>query len=215
MEKLHINKNIILVTVILVGGCIDVFQGLPQDLDDLLLEEGRYLHPRTGKLYTGSAVKMAPEDDTRLVMDLNLLDGLFHGPYTIYDPELYYIAGPLRMDRGAIVIEEGMWESGRFDRGLKTGMVRISYGDGTLFRSVNHQTDKWHGTLLEFRKNGELTLQASFVNDEMHGFFESYWLNDEILRSGYYDRGKRCGTWFDYGNNNEYDSCPEKFRVDS
>jgi len=211
MEKLHIDKNIVLATLILAGGCIDVLNGPPPDLDDLLLEEDRYLHARTGKLYTGLAVKMDPEDHTRLVMDLNLLDGLFQGPYTIYDPELYYIAGPLRTDRGAIVIEEGMWESGRFDRGLKTGMVMSYYGDGTLFRSVNHREGKWHGNLLEYRTNGELTLQASFVNDEMHGFFESYWLNDEILRSGYYDRGKRCGTWYDYGNNNRYDPCPETF----
>jgi antitoxin component YwqK of YwqJK toxin-antitoxin module len=209
MEKLRINKNIILLTVILVGGCTG-----PVYLEDLLLEEGRYLHPRTGKLYTGSAVKMAPEDHT-LVMDLNLVDGLFHGPYTNYDAELYYIAGPLRTDRGAIVIEEGMMEMGRFDQGLKSGMVMSYYGDGTLFRSVNYQAGKWEGTLSEFRKNGEKTLMASFVNDEMHGFFESYWLNDEILRSGYYDRGKRCGIWFDYGNNNEYDLCPEKFRGDS
>jgi len=214
MEKLHINKNIVLVAVIMVGGCIDVSQGPPKDLDDLLLEGGRYLHPVTDELYTGSAVKMAPEDDTRPVMDMNLLDGLFHGPYTIYDPELYYIAGPLRTDRGAIVIEEDMWENGSFDRGVKTGTVMSFYGDGTLFRSVNHQAGKWHGTLLEFRKNAELTLQANFINDEMHGFFESYWLNDEILRSGSYDRGERCGIWFDYGNKNEYDPCPD-FGVDS
>ena len=214
MEKLRINKKVLLVAVILVGGCAAASQEPPRNLDDLILEEGRYLDPRTGEFYTGSALKMASDDEARVAMELNILDGLFHGSYTIHNPELYYIAGPLRTERGAIVIREKMYEKGEFHRGVKTGGVMIYYGDGTLFRSVTYLEDKWHGPLREYRENGELTLQANFINDEMHGFFESYWLNDEILRSGSYNRGERCGTWFDYGNRNEYDPCPD-FDADS
>ena len=94
MEKLHINKNIILVAVILVGGSPAASQEPPKDLNDLILEEGRYLDPRTGEFYTGSALKMAPDDESMVTMELNILDGLFHGSYTIHNPELYYIAGP-------------------------------------------------------------------------------------------------------------------------
>ena len=95
MEKLRINKNIVLLTVILAGGCTAASQEPPRNLDDLILEEGRYLDPRTGEFYTGSALKMAPDDEARIAMELNILDGVFHGSYTIHNPELYYIAGPL------------------------------------------------------------------------------------------------------------------------
>jgi len=206
MKKLQIKNNFVLAPLALFVSCVDPD---PLSLEGLYIEDGRYVDSTTSEPLTGPAVRMSSNNPSQVEMEVNLLNGFLHGPYTIFDPELYYVAGPLRTDRGALVIEDSMYEVGNFDQGVKSGAVTIYHGDGNVFRSVTYLDDMWHGPFREYRKNGELTMQANFEEDKMHGNFETYWLNDEILRKGAYNHGERCGIWLDYGNNNQYEPCPK------
>lgn len=92
----------------------------------------------------------------------------------------------------ATVKEEFHYKKGRME-----GRFISYFPDGTVRREGSYSRGMLSGVLREFDNNGNLLLQANFVNDTLEGQFVRKYPDGNIKESGLYSANKRVGDWIE------------------
>lgn len=179
MKKISLTFSIIFILFVFLSGCSSD-KGI--SMDDLIIEavDNKSIHYLDGKPYTGRVYKFA-EDNENLLLEFNLLEGLFHERYSEYN-----INGSLVHDMF-------------YKNGVLNGLEEKYYENGQLYESVNYLNGNFHGKRMVYWSNGILKEQNHFSNGILGGENLFYYSNGKLRKRLKFDsKGRKDGVWEDF-----------------
>jgi len=129
-------------------------------------------------------VKVVKENDGRIMMEGDYLNGLRHGTWTEYHP-----TGMVKNIRG-------------YFKGQMQGVYLSIDHRGNLLEKATFGNGKKNGPYYKFER-GRIVQEMSYVNDLVDGAVRRYYPNGGIQEQSYYSNGILHGTaqWFDQEGN--------------
>jgi len=88
-------------------------------------------------------------------------------------------------------------EEFRYKKGRLNGEFLSYYKNGEIKRKGTYSEGMLSGTLLSWDEQGNLILEANFVNDTLEGHYMTRYSNGDIKESGNYSENKRTGDWIE------------------
>lgn len=89
-------------------------------------------------------------------------------------------------------------KSGKRVAGLREGLWRVYYPDGTLWSEETFKSNKLHGLVRSWAPDGHLTGESEYQNGKLHGTVLGYFPDGSIWTKRTYSGGKEFGPWIVY-----------------
>ena len=99
-------------------------------------------------------------------------------------------------------------EKGEYQNNKKIGFWKKYHDDGVMGESGTYKNDLRQGEWLFNYKHGyahadTLQTKANYIDGELNGHFEQYYLNGKLEMKGDYDKGNKTGKWSFYYENGQ------------
>lgn len=78
--------------------------------------------------------------------------------------------------------------------------VKIIFWDGTnqVYTFTEYRNGKKNGRYIMYHDNGIKFIETTYLNDDYHGLFQSFYKNGNKLLEGYSMFGRQTGKWITY-----------------
>jgi antitoxin component YwqK of YwqJK toxin-antitoxin module len=103
--------------------------------------------------------------------------------------------------------EFGYTEKGHYVDGLRQGLWKNYYKDGTLMGEEHYLNGELHGLWKVYYDNGTLGSEGHYLNGKPHGLWKSYHSNGTLQWEGHYLNGEQHGLWKRYHEDGTLESC--------
>jgi hypothetical protein len=183
-----------------------------RSVDELVLDDGRYLEPETMRPYSGLAFATFNDQPSVVAQRLSLRDGAYHGPFEAYFDNRKLIAreyyeNGVRHGAYRWYFEDGeLFEEGTFENGLREGPYRAYWDTGDLYEEGTYRNGDFDGPR-RWYKDGRMIEEVTYQDGVLHGLYERYREDGSVDLKGVLEQGEPCGIWFEAERTIRHPAC--------